>query len=386
VSESEASITPPKQEVQVPEKNTVERLNWILRSLGRVTRRSRIPHEEKNVSRPISLRTKRAELLKKIKGNDSDVRRRVIAEARARDEIASQYLNQGEVPVNHPKYGELKARFTMIEPPKSRKSLEEGSKPPIFLIPGIGNDIDCVGTLAQELPFEGRSVIVVGYPESVMGTTTEKFAQAVEASDDYGPHTDFYKEAINSLLGEKGEFELWGFSTGAPISAEILTDPEFQKRVTDAVYLSPASAVEQKIPQLMVNSAMEIKKIAKKFSTLGKYTLTSGIILGGRGRSEDYTPVEKGERKLKKKVIDSLTKKVAAVSSAYGQEKVKEGGSIVVVSGDEDDVVRSRFAKERFGNNPLVKFLNIVGGSHATPLTEPEKVLPKIFETQKKRD
>ena len=68
----QVSVRPPEQEVRIPEANALEKLNRLFYKLGKVTRRSSIPHQEKSVSRPLWLRGKRAELFHQTQGSDSE--------------------------------------------------------------------------------------------------------------------------------------------------------------------------------------------------------------------------------------------------------------------------------------------------------------------------
>jgi len=377
----EVSIHPPHQEVRVPEFNEIGRVNKLLYLFGKVTARTRTSlsgeRREKKSERPLSLRTTRAKLYHEVMLTpDKNSRREIFAEAHVRDGIATQYLNQGEVTVTLPGLGEQTARYTRIEAPESRKTPETSTKPPIFLIPGISNDIDCVGALAQELPYSGRSVVVVGFPDSFMGSVTKEFAQAVEASPDYTPHTEFFKHALDALIREDTPVELWGFSTGSPIVEQILNDPKFQEKVTNAVLISPASVVDQTSKQLTLGTIKEIGKLLKRLSALGKYTYTSG-------REDTVPPEPEGQRAIKKEVFGSLLTRVRTNLPLWEQARVKEGGNIIVVSGKKDEMTKSYLAEDAFTQNPQIHVLHLSEGSHATPLTEPEEVLRKIFDLQR---
>ncbi|HSA83806.1 MAG TPA: alpha/beta hydrolase [Patescibacteria group bacterium] len=371
-----ARVGSPKQEIKIPEANALERLNFLFYRFGHITRASTLPHQERSVSRPLWLRSKRAELYHQTQGSDTNKRKRIFAEARERDEIAAQYLMQGVITITLPGLGEQTARYTMIEPPEGRKNLEQGSKPPIFLIPGVSNDIDCVGALTQELPYQGRSVVVVGFPESFLGHTTKGFADAVDASQDFGPHVNFYKQAITSLMGDQGDIELWGFSTGAPIAAQILHDPKFQERVTDAVFLSPASTVNQTSMQLNRGAIHELGHLVKEFGLLPKYTFSTGV-------NDNMPPMTDDHKKLRKRIMGTLIKKVGTVSEYYTDARVKDGGKITIVSGEKDEITKSYRATNMLSQNPQTTVISLPDGHHATPLTQPERVIPIVFKRQR---
>lgn len=375
MSELAEEISTPIQEKSVPEINLIEKLDRLFYAVGKLTKPSRFSRSAEipeGLERSLLSRTTRADLLAKLEAipKSNRVRRQeTIREAKVRDEIARQYLNQGEVRVNLPGLEEQTARFVIIEPPKSLVPQETETKPTIFLIPGISNDIDSVTGLVQEIAFLGRKVIVVGFPESYMGKISPEFVEAVRKSQNYEPHTTFFKRAVVKLLGPASNIELWGFSTGAPIVAEILSDQEFQKRTTNAVLLSPASSVDQSRLQLNLGIAQEVARLVKNFGKLAKYSLTSGR----------KTPDEKGQKQLKQNVYKSLLDKVRRKSDFWRTMKVQDTGQIVIVSGKRDQMTKSSEAISQFAQNPQGKIVDFPDGSHVTPLVEPEKVLPKVF-------
>jgi len=109
-------------------------------------------------------------------------------------------------------------------------------------IPGLSNDLDSVASLINELAINGRKVVVIAQPESQMGTVSKEFVEATAKHPDLTAHKEFYKAAINNLVGEDIDVELWGHSIGGELIFEILNDSDFQKRTTNAVVLCPASS------------------------------------------------------------------------------------------------------------------------------------------------
>lgn len=376
MSEIVEGVSVPIQEKSVPEINLIEKLDRLFYAAGKVTRPSRFGKSQETpegLERSLLSRTARATLLAKLEAipkNDREKRQEIIKEAKFRDEIARQYLNQGEVTVNLPGLGEQTARFVVIEPPRSLVTKETKAKPAIFLIPGISNDIDSVGSLVQEIAFLGRKVIVVGFPESYMGKVSSEFVNAVQKSKNYQPHTTFFKTAATKLLGVVDNIELWGFSTGAPITAEILADPEFQKRTTNTVLLSPASSVNQSKLQLNLGIIKEIVRLAKNFGRLPKYSLTWGR----------KTPDREEQKQLKQNFYKSLLDKVRRESDFWRIMKVKDTGKIVIVSGKRDQMTRSSAAISKFSKNPQAEIVDFPDGSHVTPLVESQKVLTEVFQ------
>lgn len=161
---------------------------------------------------------------------------------------------QEEVKVNLEGLGEQMARFVVLTPPEGRKTPETDSKPPIFLIAGISNDLESMGMLPQEIAFQGRKVITIAYLESWHGNVTDAFRKSAEELQTFELHTSFFKEAIKKIrensavkeqLGDFSQIELWGWSAGALMVTEILEDPSFQEMISNAVIIAPASCVDQ---------------------------------------------------------------------------------------------------------------------------------------------
>ncbi len=371
----------PTLEKKVPEYNTLEKFSDIFYRLSTITSKSRIPGTESE--RPFSLRAKRAELFKEFRtAHQTDSREEmqsIIHEAHLRDEIARQYLTQGEVVITTENLGSQTVRYTEITPP------EEVDKklPTIYPIPGISNDIDCVGWLVQELVMQGRKVVCVGFPGSFMGKTSEAFVQATERSEGYNSHTQFFKAVFETLIPKDQEAELWGFSTGAPIVAEMLQDPEVQERVGNAVLLCPASSIDHTENSFRFGIKDEVVNFLREMKNLPRYTLTAGV-KGPEGAKDAHSDPE--QVKLKKRISDVLLRRVRTKMDSWKTSKVKEGGTITVVSGDKDNLTSSSMTfnneDELRSINPQMRLQRIAEGFHSTALLYPERVLPLIFRAQ----
>ena len=365
------------QEKEVPEYNILQQdyANLFYR-LGTVTHQSVSRKDGNEIERSLLLRAHRADLLERFKATpkkDKEERLAIIAEARDRDEIARQFLDQGELSIDLPGLGEQKARYTVINPPEGRKRPEQESKPPVFIIPGSSNDLDSHGALAQEIAFLGRKVILVAYPESQFGYITSEFAEKAVESETFQPHVTFFKQAIRKFFKEGESLELWGFSTGAPIAAELLTDPEFQKQTKNAVFISPAGTANQSLTQFRIGTASEIKNLIRNYKNLPKLSLVFS-------RKEPDKP---GQEDLKSKVWKSLFNKILSVGDSWKEARVREGGKIVVFSGKKDRMTKSSLGEKELSENPQIEIISDPKASHATPLLEPNRVVQKIFDTQK---
>ncbi|MCX6791458.1 MAG: hypothetical protein NT149_00245 [Candidatus Gottesmanbacteria bacterium] len=369
-----AEVTIPKLEGITPEINKLEAFSNLFRRLGAITSKSRIRNTESD--RPFSLLAKRAELFGQAKGalheKDTQKVREVIHEAHGRDEIAKQYLTQGEVTIDMGELGKQTARYVEVKPPAERNK----NLPTIFLVPGISNDIDCVGWLIQELAWEGRTVVCAGFPESHMGKTTEAFARAVKDSKEYGPHSQLFSSELNMLIPE-GEVELWGQSTGVPILEQMLQNPDIQERVTNAVGLNPASSVDQTPTSLYSGIAKEAAYLAGELKNMPKYTLS-----GGRREIDGITKEHPLQLKFNKEVMNTLLERVRTKMDLWKTARVKEGGTITIVSGDKDSMTKSsqEFTDQAKlqSENPQVRLLRIPDCHHSTVLIHPEVVLNKL--------
>lgn len=376
MSEIPVSVTDRTLQPHVPENNSVEsKGNKIFYALKKSTRPSKIARKDERSERSLDLRAHRAELYKKIvKTEDPEKRQQILKEAHARDEIEAQYLSQGEVKVDLPGLGEQSARYTMIEPPEGRRLSEQ--RDPIFLIPGISNDLDSVGGLAKEIPYQGRSVIVVGMPDSQMGQVTSEFSDAVLQSSTLEPHANFFKAAINKLVGENAPVELWGMSAGSMITAEILNDPKYQERVKQAVLLSPAGTSEQGIKRQNIGVATEALRVFKRPSKGAHYSLTMA-------RHEDQTPKSEEDKAIAGSTFNAVREKTLKKFDPFKTMKVADGGQITVVSGTKDNMTRSRESDGDFRSHPQVELISVQGGVHNTPIVEAGKIIPEVFEKQK---
>ncbi|MDE2025085.1 MAG: alpha/beta hydrolase [Patescibacteria group bacterium] len=366
----EVVLSSPKQWDYVPVKNRVDRIGGLLYLLGKTTRRSSSPGFE----RPITLRTTRAQLYKayKVSRGESSARDAIIREADERDRLAREFLNQRQVTVSVAGE-EQSAQFTILTPRRTEDTQDNISKPAIVIIPGISCDVDCVDAFAEELAFRGRKVTVVGYPESFMGNATERFAEAVENSSSYKPHAEFFMQAITALMKDQ-PIELWGFSTGSTIAANILSDPDFQQQVTSSVLLSPVGLIDQKKSRMARGLFLEAGRIIKQINSLGRYVYTYG-------RSDQDVQESQEERSIKRRIFGGLLKNIEHRSSAWNTMHVN-GGNIVVVSSEKDSVTNSKKGLDNVRGIPQVRILRLAHGSHNTPLINPRVVVPEIFQAQ----
>ena len=351
-----------KQEKE-PIKDLVQKFEKLFYFLGAITKSSKFARGiEGEKERPFFLRNRRARLLKELKElpeNQKMERGEIINEARILDKISEQYMNQREISINLPNYGKQKARTFDLNP-------DAKDKPPIFLVPGISNDIECVGNLGVEAALRGRRIVTVGYPESFMGETTQKFADAVEKDSSFGPHTEFFRAALDALFEKDQEIEIWGYSTGAPIISAILKEEKYQKRTKKAVLLFPAAVVNQSIASLNIGVAHSLALLFKNFKR------TASATFGINKESKEKS-------KLRNQIMGALIIKDIKENNDWKEARVQEGGKIMVISGGNDKITKSALVEENFkkGNNQI-ETITLPEAHHLSGQTEPEKLIDVI--------
>lgn len=280
--------------------------------------------------------------------------------------IADQYLRQRTITIDLPGMGSQSARMIDLCLPESLQKPEAKTDLPIFLIPGVSNDVECVGSLAMEAAVQGKRVIVVAYPESFNGQTTDEFATAVNQANNYEPHANFYKTALDHIVGDQ-QVEIWGYSTGAPITAEILQDSEYQQKVKKAVLICPAGSVDQSQTSLAKGLIKEIRMF-KDVKSTANYMLSIG------GQNND-----KNNLARRKQILKFLMKKITKNCNLWHTAKVAEGGKILVISGENDNITKSRNAEYEFQQNSQAAMIIIPDASHSYPLTHPKNVVNLII-------
>lgn len=334
--------------VREPVANAISKLEKIFYNNRTITCPSFIHDGDKQYQRPLFLRNIRAEIFLE---ND-DKRKERLEEARLRDEINKQYLNQKDFEVDMGVLGKNKSKYVILEPKIKTDEC------PVFFIPGISNDLDCVGSFVSEIAYQGRKVICLAYPESYQGSVTKNFSKRVGESTSYQPHTEFFKRGIEELVGEK-EFELWGLSLGGGISQELMLDTEISQKVKKSVLICPSNMAT--ITQASYNKGLlnDFYHLLKKenFCRLPSWAFTHG------------------PKPYRNETMDALGKKAAIPISNW--EKIKNKTLLLV--GQKDYITNGIKADfDNISKNPNIKICIIPNGIHATPVLYPEKVLKYI--------
>ncbi len=369
-----------KQESE-PLKNLTELFDKVYYLQSKVTHKSkfaRTPENRAGRDRPLFNRYDRANLFKKLKltpKENREEREKIIKEAHLLDEVNEKYFDQIEMSVDMPEYGEQKVRMADLLPPESLQTSENKTKPPIFFIPGLGNDIECVSALITQTALSGRRLVIASFPESFMGHATPGFADAVEKDSGFNPHVKLYKSIIEKTFGDNQELELWGYSTGATIIAEILNDKKYQDRTKNATLIMPVAVVEQSVSSIIAGTLKELKVFGKVSTAQLNFPTNT------------KEPREKEQAKLRKQIIGSLIKKVCKPICDWKSAKVKNGGNIIVITGGKDDMTKSSRIHDRFEKeNAQMVSVDLPGIYHLTPPLEPQKIISKIFEIEEKQN
>ena len=255
----------------------------------------------------------------------------------------------------------------MLIPPASQvERFKTQDLPPIFLIPGISQDIDPMGGLVQELAFRGRTVITVGYPEASLGEITEEFAQKAENTAEYKAHSSFFAAAFKEFQKSLGQTpELWGHSTGCPIIVSMLKrNSSLQKDVPKLVLIAPASSINQGLPKLAGGMMHEGKKLLNK--TIGQWS----FVMGRKNKESE------SQTKMKGRVFNSLIGKISHRIDC-SNVKIKDGGEIIVWHGGEDKITSSIHGS--FNQILGAHIVTDETAGHMAPIVDADRFLDIIF-------
>lgn len=335
----------------------------------------------------------RAGLLGKLRSREIPLELSV-KKAKALDAIDRQYLHQGRVSVDLPGLGKQEAQFTRIKlPPEMLPSnspdttslweIDEraSEKPPVFVIPAISGDLTGLEPLLRAAALRGREVVTVGYPDSYMGTVSQKFHDAAVAApmDSLEPHKTYFIELVKELVGKESpdyQVELWGYSTGSLMIADMLRSPDFSKHVSNAVLFSPGGTTDQTGKDLLTKAlpaeAKELIKQLRHFSDVGiAYDKKGGMAPKQKELRGGWTSGVFGAL-LHKKVLEKFPH--------WHEAKVAEGGKIIIVSNGKDELTRSYTMDQEWATSPNKQFsvLSYPSGSHLSPLLHADRVVSEV--------
>lgn len=342
---------------------------------GQVTQERFAGNEGKKegIERSLWARMERAQLLKKLKRGEISLEL-VSLEKRKVDEIDLQFARQKDADIEVSGLGTQSAYYAEINLPNDLKTPEQLSKPPIFIIPPFAADLYGIEPLMKELALEGRRVLSIASPESRLGKTTEEYAKAVEDSPTYEPHISYFKNAIRKLIGESGAFDLWASSTGAPIAAEILSDPQFQQIIENTVFLTPVSVTNQSEAEFKLGVAKELARAIR-----GKHGWKTSDISVVWGLKE---PEEVSNLARRNRIANTLMKKKIIKKMDIWKDVKVKGGKIILVSGEKDEIAKSHKALDYFLGLDQYRIIDFKKASHFSVLTQARYVVGKILDAQ----
>lgn len=370
-------VTPRRQEFKDPvvefAKDLDEKLSGLFKGIATYQSKvRRVNGGQMPIMRTPGNRARRAETLEKL-SEGAITKQGAVEFGHTIDEVDRQFLFQGTLKVNMPGLGTQEARYTIID---INPEVRDKQGPPIFVVPAISGDLTGVQPLMREAALFGKKLISVGYPDSYMGKVTSAFVKKAEESKDFEPHTTFFKMAIDHFMRESGEFEIWGYSTGGGLIADILRDPKYQKRARNAVLFAPGGSTKQTLLEFVTKSVPnELNAIKKEMPNIQDV----GVALWKRA------PIDKGQGRLRNKAFLALLKKKVLREFPYWNDvKVKEGGKVIVVTGGRDLMTRAFERNSKFLENPQFVVLNDPDGHHVTPLFEAEYTIRKVLEVENK--
>jgi hypothetical protein len=236
-----------------------------------------------------------------------------------------------------------------------------------------------MGISAQKLAFEGRTVVMIAFPESWKGEVTDAFGKATEESPTYEPHTTFFKKAIEQIranqqtkdeIGDAQAIDLWGYSTGAAIIAEMLTDPKFREEVANAALICPPSSVNQNMLQAAWGAAREGWEYIRPKNE--ESTARRNVV------NRQGIEVTKDHRDRMLRTFNALKKKPLRSNGWWEKDmKVRDGGKITVVSYDHDEMTRAYKIADKIRANPNLNLVELPG-THETWLSNPDPLIAAV--------
>lgn len=310
-----------KKPVEMPVNevaHVLDNLTNLYYRLGWATARSRAGGKNQfpgQYDRSLWVRVRRAELLEELAAGKI-TKKAAVTHGKRLDSADRQFATQSIASIDMGELGEQKAEKVELFIPKDGEDEEKArNKPPIFIIPAYSGDLYGIEPLLKEAAIaSGRRVISVATPESHGGEANEKLEKAIVESQTMDPYVDFFKKAIDTFVGQESEVELWGYSTGGVVMAEILTDSRYQDRVINAVAIAPAGCVEQSPKELNWGVLRELPGlVAQKARSAGMSVVTS-----------PKQPVEVNMRQRRKTISKAVMERmVLKASNAWDTAKVR---------------------------------------------------------------
>lgn len=283
------------------------------------------------------------------------------------DNLFSQVLyGRKSVEVEIEGLGKQSSEFVEL---KSKKVDLE--KPPIVLVLGISNDLDGVGEFPIKLAMiSKRRVFVFTYPESWHGKVTREFGEAVEKSNNFGPHTEFFKSAINQVVGSETEIDICGVSAGSIMVSELTKDKKFNNRTNQINLIVPPGIVGMNTKSLIKGLSREVKSLIFNKNDGRKIS----ILNPEKIRKTDE------ERANGFNTSANLRNKLSQEYSWWNNELLSgKGRQTKVIICEQDGVTNGVDGLEKVSKNPNLKVFLLKKSSHGTPGSNPERVIEQMI-------
>lgn len=317
--------------------------------------------------RPISLRSERAEILKQIKKTDNIEEKTILIEqAHDLDEIFSEFLgNRKQIEVELEGLGTQSSEYTEIKYNKT-----DLNKAPIIIIPGISNDLDGIGEFPIKLAMQSkRRIIMFTHPESWHGKVTEEFAEAIDNSDNFKPHTDFFRKAINKTIGDDQEIDIIGVSAGSIIITELMKDKKFKKRVNKASLIVPSGIVNMSPKNIIRGAGKELKSLLFFESNPLKISVLHPEKI--KKTADDHENTQTAAKNIRNKLSKKYNWWKNNLESGRGEKTT-------VVICDADGVTNGKDGLEKISQNESLDVHLVEKSSHGTLASIPEKILKEL--------
>lgn len=337
-------------------------------NLGLTTKESNILGTE--IDRPWGLLAERADIYKEIVENwgNKEEKIKLLEKAKIIDNLFEQFLkNVKNVEVDMGTLGKQSSEYVELIPKGA--DLEE---PPIIVVTGIANNYDGCAGFGIILAFlTNKKVVIFGHPESSHGKVTNKFAEAVEKSDNFGPHKEFFKSAINQVVGEETEIDICGVSAGSIIVTELMKDKNFNKKINQANLIAPPGEMEVKPQNVLKRLWMEGKAlVADKQIKFWPKLIAS-----------DLKPAVKNETdwKAMKKTFKAMTDKLSHRYEWWKNDLIsgKGNNTRVIIFKNDGVTLGIEGIGEIRRKNPNLELTTMDGG-HGTGAIESEKVIKEM--------
>lgn len=320
--------------------------------------------------------------------------RKLLQETVIRPNLVNQFLNQTEITVRNPKWGELHSWYTVVNPVEKLDFPVDNEAPPIVMLGGISADLQMMQGMSEEAALRGRRCIVLSYPESTRGyifpPEPEKvnedygdpygfkalkriqtsFAHEVKVRDPFVPHAEYFTEVILTLQKQgilSESFDLYGYSTGGPIIMRMADEKNgLSSHIENIALIAPAGVVEQNPERMKTRAGLEMVR---------------GILAhpGALSRAIFINERKKEHQDEKSRTFEALITQDARQYEFFARAQVKDGGKIVVISEENDNVTYTRNAHKLFKKIPNV-IVEPATGNHMTPIMKPETVITQVLD------